>query len=66
MNQVTQEQFYAFVGPLDVIVDVYSSDDSLFKMRYGGKIMGKIVDSPVRWEAACSVNRSYFIAQKPY
>ena len=63
MNQVTKEQFYAFVGPLDVIIDVHSTDDSLFKMRYSGKIMGKVVESPIRWESACGVNNSYFISQ---
>jgi hypothetical protein len=46
MTEVTKEQFYAFIGPLDVVLNIttsfpYTTD---FKLR-NGTIKGRSIDS---------------------
>lgn len=62
MKQVSKDQFYSFVGPMDVVLDVHAEDKAcLYKKRNTGEIMGKSVESANYVEAACGENKTYFI-----
>lgn len=63
MKQVTNDQFYAFVGPLDAIISIDASYSSIYKMRHNDKVIGKVVESPIYWEAAIGQGNTYFISR---
>ena len=49
MKEVTKEEFYEKIEPLDVLVSIENEHirpyNNLFKLRGNGKLVGKIVNS---------------------
>jgi hypothetical protein len=62
MKQVSKDEFYAYIGPLDVIVDIRTNyPNSLYKMRNSREVVGKNVESADRVKAAIGEGKTYFI-----
>ena len=42
-TEVSREEFYKLIGPLDVIIDV-SGTDTKFRLRHSREVVGFIID----------------------
>lgn len=64
MKKVNKEEFYDFVMPKDLILDVRSENGAcLYKKRHTGEVMGKSIESSDFVEAAIGEGTTYFITQ---
>ncbi len=58
--EVTKEEFYSKIGPLDVVVSVRNDYSSDFKLR-NGKLVGRTV--PIPGPPYGQTNNRYFMFQ---